>query len=197
MTDPSTPAAIDRLKAPLVCSYCEQGGFRSIGFSAKYEHNLLSCAPSTIKALREREKLLEAELTSFKTVAGAAGSVMAAQQQSTVEMELRAEAAEAHTVELAGALRPFADAVFNDNHEMTITPVGNRAYINAYFVLAATPAETLERARAKDEILFIAREIVSTESAWTSEWVAKDRALGEAFGKLDALDRPAQEDTNK
>ena len=54
-------------------------------------------------------------------------------------------------------------------------------------MIAAMPPEALERARARDNIIDIAREIVSTESAWTSEWVAKDHALKDAFANLDAL----------
>lgn len=36
---------------------------------------------------------------------------------------------------LREALKPFADAVYNDNGDMTITPCGHAAYAKAYFVM--------------------------------------------------------------
>jgi hypothetical protein len=55
--------------------------------------------------------------------------------------------------------------------------------------LAILPAKALERAKATQDIIDIAREIVSMESAWTSEWVAKDRLLHNKFAILDALNQ--------
>jgi hypothetical protein len=45
---------------------------------------------------------------------------------------------------LLAALKPFADAVYNDNGDMTITPAGHDAYVKAYFVVRLnqqTPAQ--------------------------------------------------------
>ena len=58
--------------------------------------------------------------------------------------------------------------------------------------LATTPAKALERARIINDITEVAREIVSPDSAWTSEWVAKDKYLKELIAKLDALGKEGQ-----
>lgn len=39
---------------------------------------------------------------------------------------------------LRAALKPFADAVYNDNGDMTITPCGIDEYAKAYFVMRRT-----------------------------------------------------------
>ena len=36
---------------------------------------------------------------------------------------------------LLAALKPFADAVYNDNGDMTVSPAGHDDYIKAYFVM--------------------------------------------------------------
>jgi hypothetical protein len=111
------------------------------------------------------------------------------------EAVARAEASEAQTVELAGALQGVeeyfdqrADAEYLPGQA---APVGNEEMeflTLVHAALATLPADVLERAKVRQDIIDIAREIVSTESAWTSYWVAKDRALKNAFANLDALD---------
>lgn len=42
---------------------------------------------------------------------------------------------ETENAELRDALKPFAEAVYNDNGDMTITPCETEHYAKAYFVL--------------------------------------------------------------
>lgn len=44
-------------------------------------------------------------------------------------------AAEAEIERLRAALKPFADAVYNDNGDMTVKPCGIDDYAKAYFAL--------------------------------------------------------------
>ena len=37
--------------------------------------------------------------------------------------------------QLRTALKPFSDAVFNDNHELSITPASSNSYYNAYWTM--------------------------------------------------------------
>jgi hypothetical protein len=39
---------------------------------------------------------------------------------------------------LRAALKPFADAVYNDNGDMTITHAEHGCYVNAYFAMRST-----------------------------------------------------------
>lgn len=41
----------------------------------------------------------------------------------------------ATNAELVAALKPFANSVYNDNGDMTVTPCGIDDYIKAYFVM--------------------------------------------------------------
>lgn len=43
----------------------------------------------------------------------------------------RAEAAEAESARLRKALKPFSDAVYNDNGDVTITPCSTAQYMSA------------------------------------------------------------------
>lgn len=52
---------------------------------------------------------------------------------------LRGMATVREVVRLRAALQPFADAVFNDNGDMTISPCGLDAYRKAYFVMRGSP----------------------------------------------------------
>lgn len=43
------------------------------------------------------------------------------------------------------ALKPFADAVYNDNGDMTVTPVGIDEYASAYFVMRSFEQKGVEQ----------------------------------------------------
>lgn len=54
----------------------------------------------------------------------------------TVPLAIKLAETETENAKLRAALKPFAGAVFNDNGDMTISPVSDReAYIKAYFAL--------------------------------------------------------------
>lgn len=54
---------------------------------------------------------------------------------------------EADNERLRAALRPFADAVYNDNGDMTVTPCGIDAYSRAYFVMRRNNEQTVKSAK--------------------------------------------------
>jgi len=49
------------------------------------------------------------------------------------ELLARIERLTAENEKLSAALKPFADAVYNDNGDMTITPCDRQFYVKAYF----------------------------------------------------------------
>ena len=81
--------------------------------------------------------------------------------------------------ELVGALEPFASGGW----------VTNASDVRkARIALAASPSAALERARAKDEVVRLAR-------FYLEGWTAAPIELPKAFARLDVLDRPAKEST--
>jgi hypothetical protein len=48
---------------------------------------------------------------------------------------IRCEWHEEKIKRLSEALKPFADAVYNDNGDMTVTPCNTDAYVKAYFLM--------------------------------------------------------------
>ncbi len=97
----------------------------------------------------------------------------------TTAMAQSSQHTEAREAELAEALNTAPDCPPTDKEYM-MWFTGPR-----HAALSATPAKALERARAVEDLIGIAREIVSTESAWTSEWVAKDQLLKDTLARLD------------
>lgn len=57
-------------------------------------------------------------------------------QFSETELDLIAQCSRLKT-----ALKPFADAVYNDNGDMTVTPCGREAYIAAFFAMRSLSSQ--------------------------------------------------------
>lgn len=170
------PAAIDSMKPPLVCSFCEQGGFRSIGFGGKWDHDVITCAQSIVEALRERVAELEAVNNSVRVCRDHTSEVT-----GTGCLICDTEAAEARATELAGALETTVSSL---KYYLPATELGSAA-------LATTPAQALERARAKDEVvkaLRVLRPMAGAPHDYTiaDVWKAQKQA-DDALVKLDAF----------
>lgn len=55
--------------------------------------------------------------------------------EQAASLEMRLAGAEAKIKTLEEALKPFADAVYNDNGDMTVQPCGYDEHIGAYFAM--------------------------------------------------------------
>jgi len=98
----------------------------------------------------------------------------------------KAEAAEARVAELAEALRRIENENWDDVdpddglHEKSARKLARAA-------LAATPAKALERAKAVEKLIIVARDIASCRAARSAGFVAVDGRLDKALTNLDAL----------
>ena len=99
------------------------------------------------------------------------------EQEWRTELLARAEAAEARGVELARALEKWGEPANHRDSKWWQNWEANRLV-----VLAVTPAEALERAKAVEEIVKAARVV-----AEASNYLHRDGELRSAFTKLDAL----------
>lgn len=130
----------------------------------------------------------------------------------------RAEAAEAHVVELAGALEAIAKGMVPTDEVpaggLTVSSMWKWSKNLARAARAAMPSEALARARAKDEatieVLVALTHLINAAAGWREEdlaeiggWTNARCLVGrvtearEARAALDALDRPAKEDAGE
>ncbi len=127
---------------------------------------------AAVEALRKRVKEMEdINIASYEDFQLAAG---------------RAIAEAARVVALEGALEDLRDS-FCASGCINLDREHFDECNNARDILSATPGHALERARAVEAIIDVAREIISPDSAWTSQWVAADSLLKELIDTLDAL----------
>ncbi len=120
---------------------------------------------AAVEALRERVAELDMELNAQQMLEALAKSLL-------IDAQAAQKSAEAHAVELAGALGAILD------YGMLSCPPSMAKRASA--ALATLPAEALERSRARDEVVRLAR-------CCHAGWADASGQLGKALAKLDAL----------
>lgn len=161
-------------------------------YSAPGAVALLGRAEDAIEALRAR--VAELEVLAIDDQSGKSWRKIALHGESEAgeidriasEYLVRADAAEARVAELAGALDGIR-AVFEEwslADQAADTPAMLRKFGE---ILAATPAEALERARAVEEVVKMARLVAEARAIEVESTPLRQKALRSALAKLDAL----------
>ncbi len=167
MTDPAAIDLVKRAKAAAAILAKYPG---EIYFGAQLYNELAA----EVEALREHVKGLKAQHKENN----------ATYVHENEHFTERAEAAEAHAAELAAALEKIGQSGPVDMDGNDDAEAGwSWCYDRANDALAATPADALERARAKDAVINESRLAVSAIS------FLKTSALSDALDNLDALSR--------